>query len=187
MDTGTYLKIGHKMVNDILNWVWPMNVHWFILLIIAGLLGTIVAWCWTSDGYTSIKGGITVKHPIRTFFRAWVSLFVTVSTLFVVIWCIYACNRPPEVAWEEKLEIKPVVYPNGRVVQMFSCEGDNYNANTMFSSAPPEGSYVRRLVYKRVYVGVYFPKMNKSSSLQDGFFLVTPDKAEQKAINVTPG
>lgn len=181
-----------QTLDAVANWVLPMNVHWFIVLLIVGAIASIVAWVWTSNNYSKLVGDYnnrqTVTYPFRTFLRGTIALLVTVVSLSTLVWLIYAYSRPVEIEAEERLEIKPVVYPNGRVVQMFSCNEVNHNANVMFSSAPPEGSYVRRLIYKRVYCGVYFPNMNSpTSSLNDGFFLVTPDKQERKATNVTTG
>jgi energy-coupling factor transporter transmembrane protein EcfT len=177
------------VLNAVGNWILPINCNWFILFIILGAIGTIAAWVWTyqNSSHWDNEKKVMVKHPVKTFLRSGVSVVVTAIALSFVVWIIYASNRPVEVDYEEKLEIKPVTYPNGRVVQMFSCNGTNYNANQMFSSAPPAGSYVRRLIYKRVYVGVYFPPMDKSnSSLNDGFFLVTPDKNERPADAIVP-
>lgn len=170
------------------DWTWPMNVHWFIVFILAGVIATIVAWVRTSNGSSVFEDGKYVSHPIRTFFRGVVSLLITVATLAVIVWCIYATNRPPEIQAEERLEIKPVVYPDGKTVQMFHSNGTNYNANAMFGCTAPDGSHVRRVVYKRVYVGVYYPDMHTAtSSLRDSFILVNPDKTEKKADNVIPG
>lgn len=179
-------------VNTVADWILPINVNWFWLFIILSLVLTVVAWVWTFANYSEriyTNGSYEyVKHPIKTFLRGAIASVVAGVALTFIVWCIYANNRPAEVASEERLEIKPVTYPNGRVVQMFSCEGTNYNANEMFRSAPPAGSYVRRLIYKRDYAGVYFPVSGggSKSSLNDGFFLVTPDKNERPADAVVP-
>ena len=178
--------------NTVAAWILPINCNWFWLFIIASLILTLIAWIWTCAKYSEDKyvDGVkkTITHPIKTFFRGSIAAVFTGVALAFIIWIIAANNQPVEVASEEKLDIKPVTYPNGRVVQMFSCDGTNYNANEMFRSAPPAGSYVRRLIYKRDYVGVYFPVSGggSKSSLNDGFFLVTPDKNERPADAVVP-
>jgi len=170
------------------NWFFPVNVNWFWLFIIASGILAVVAWVWTAvnsssevyvDGFKKV-----VKHRFGTFVRSVISLTVTLVTISFLVWCIYANNMPAEMASEERLEIKPVTFPNGKVVQMFHCEGTNYNANEMYGCTPPEGSYVRRLIYKRVYAGVYFP--GRSERLKDTYSLVWPDKTEKKA-DLVPG
>jgi energy-coupling factor transporter transmembrane protein EcfT len=176
-------------VDQLLNWLLPIHCNWFILFVPATLLVAIVAWIWTYTKYktvVSVEGKLKHKfHPIKTLFRGAISFLATVLALVFFAWIIYADNRPVEIQSEERLEIKPVVYPNGRVVQMFSCGETNYNANSMFQSSPPSGSYVRRVIYKRVYVGVYFSQQ-PNSVLNDGFFLVTPDNVEKKANVIVP-
>jgi hypothetical protein len=179
-------------MNAFLDWVLPMNCNWFILWCILAVVATILAWCWTaSDNTTSeLVNGVRVEHyhGVYAFSKGVFSLAVTVIALSVFVWLIYSASRDLEVEHEERIEIKPVKYPDGKVVQMFTCNDKNYNCNSLYSCSPPEGSYIRRVVYKKVYVGVYWPanRVNRRSSNDDAFFLVTPNGVDKKADKMEP-
>lgn len=177
--------------NAFCQWFFPVNCYWFIAFIIASVVAALAMIIWTvnASSYTDSDGKV-VGRPFRTFVRGLVSVVLTLVALAFVVWIIAANNQTVTTTGEERLEIKPVVYPDGRTVQMFTCDGTSYNANSMYSCAPPPGSYVKRLICNRVYLGVYFPPSSSgktNSSLNDRFILVNPDKTEKQADTLVPG
>lgn len=179
-----------------LNWILPMHCNWFILWCILSALVMVVAWVWSqNNNYTTTYVNSMPNHQyhgFRAFVKTCIAVFCTAICLAVFGWLFYSASRNPEVEAEEKLEIKPVTYPDGKVVQMFNCNGVNYNCNSMYSCSPPPGSYVRRVVFKKVYAGVLWPVdrpngTNANATNKDAFFLVTPNGEDKKAENLVPG
>lgn len=179
-------------MDDFINWILPMHCNWFILWCILSTLVAIIAWCWAASDNTSEKmvNGVRVEeyHGFYAFVKTVFAITATVICLAVFTWLIYSASRNIEVEAEEQLEIKPVKYPDGKVVQMFSCNGVNYNCNSMYSCSPPPGSHVRRVIYKKVYVGVKWPadKPNLQATNKDAFILVMPNAEEKKADKLDP-
>lgn len=102
-----------KVEQFVAEWILPINANWFLGFVGIGVILTLVCWVWTCVNYSksvSVSGGV-------------ISLFVTLITIAFIVWIICANKRPLEIETEERLDIKPVTYPNGRVVQMF-CVGD---------------------------------------------------------------
>lgn len=174
-----------------LNWVLPMHCNWFILWCSLSVIATILVWVWAGNNNTVTRNvnGVDEDH-----YRAWVlikwpvAIFVTLIGVAVFTWLIYSANRNIEIDHEERIEIKPVKYPDGKVVQMFTCEGKNYNVNYMYSCAPAEGSYIRRVIYKTVYTQVYWPanRPQHKATNDDAFILVTPNGEDKKADKLEP-
>ncbi len=182
------------MLNEILNWCLPVHCNWFILHIIIGIVMSVLLWVWAYNGYwgeeTYTESKLSWKvNSLQWFLRGCVATFVNIVTVAIILWLCHSGYQDKRIAREERCEIKPVTYPDGKVVQMFNHKGTNYNANVMYGSTPPPGSYVRVIVWQNVYSGIFWPsnKSNFPSKLDDSYILVLPDSSEKPAGNVTVG
>ncbi len=151
-----------EVLDSVVNWILPINN---VAVIVVGFL---------ICGILACIGIALVCNYSKWWWLATVPLAAT--SLFSLGWAIYGANQSRELDRTVDYEVKTVTYPDGSQVQMYTVNGEHINANRQFGSQVPEGKVVRRYIYKRVYVGIYYSpdSSNGNNSIKDGWAIVDP-------------
>jgi endonuclease/exonuclease/phosphatase (EEP) superfamily protein YafD len=151
------------MADAITTWLLPLHLAWVIVVGIFGfLMAAIISIALACNGSKWWWGVAVLQGSL---------------TIFSFCWLLYSNAQTPQVYRTVDYTVKIVMFPDGKQIQMFHVDGENKNANMMFSCQVPEGQVVRRYIFKRVYCGIYYPVQNNernTSNIKDVYAIVDP-------------